>query len=248
MDDGIDRSAMKLVTTSIQIEKQSDLRDLQVLAEEIPGVINLAMDQSDFGTPEFIREAVNKALDDRYASNLPVRGFMDLRVAIAAKLKAENNIDADPNTDILVAVGTTQIVFSVCRLLIGSSDEVIMVDPGPNYSTHIRPFGGIPVMVPIYEANGFKADPENIRTSVTNKTKLIILNTPANPTGAIMDEKVLDEVRRTKVTDIAIQIEVDIDDEDAPILEKCKKIMQRGCLITYSLEDAIDIDYEITRV
>ena len=186
-----DNSPMKIPTTSIQSAEQTDVRGLQALAEEIPGVINLAMDQSDLEAPEFIREADIKALDDGYAGNLPVRGFIDLREAIAAKLKAENNIEAKPDTEILVAADTTPIVFSVCQHLIEVGDEVIMVDPGVNYGTHIQLFGGIPVRVPAYESNGFVVDPEDIRLSINDKSKLIIINTPANPTGAVLDKTVL---------------------------------------------------------
>ncbi len=193
---GADKSPMKILTTSIKGAELNDVRGLQALAEEIPGVINLAMDQSDLETPEFIRKAVKKALDDCYAGNLPIRGFMDLREAIAAKLKAENNINADPDSEILVAAGTTPIVFSACRHLIEAGDEVIVVDPGFDYGTHVQLFGGIPVRVPAYESNGFKVDPDDIRSSVTEKTKLVIINTPANPTGTILGKTVLKEIAK----------------------------------------------------
>ena len=187
---------MKIPTTSIQGAELTGVRNLHALAEEIPGVINLSMDQPDFDTPEFICEAVKKALDDGYAGNPPAKGFMDLREAIAAKLKAENNIDADPDTEILVAAGTTPIVFSTCRHLIEAGDEVIMVDPGFDYGSHIQLFDGIPVRVPAYESNGFKVDPEDIRSSVTDRTKMIIINTPANPTGAVLDKTRLREIAK----------------------------------------------------
>jgi len=182
---------MKILTTIIKGTELNDVRSLQALAEKIPGVINLAMDQSDLETPEFIREAVKKALDDGYAGNLPTRGFMDLREEIAAKLKAENNIVAKSETEILVAADIPPIVFSACRHLIEAGDEVIMVDPGFDYGSHIQLFGGIPVRVPAYQSNGFIVDPEDIRSSVTDRTKMIIINTPANPTGAVLDKAVL---------------------------------------------------------
>jgi aspartate/methionine/tyrosine aminotransferase len=185
---------MKITTTGIQDPKQADVRRLQALAAQNPGVINLSGDHPNLETPDVIRETFKKALDNSYASNLPARGCMDLREVIAVKLKAENNIDAQPDTEILVATETMPIVFSICQYLIETSDEVIMVDPGFNYGTHIQHFGGIPIRVPAYEANGFKVDPEDIRASVTDKTKLIILNTPANPTGAVLDKTVLKKI------------------------------------------------------
>jgi aspartate/methionine/tyrosine aminotransferase len=185
---------MKITISSNQDAKITEIRELQSIAEEIPGVINLARDHSDFETPEFIREAVKKALDEGVASHIPTRGFLELREKLASKLKAENNIDADPVTDILMVTDTTPVVFSACRHLIEAGDEVIMVDPGFDYGTDIQLFSGIPVRVPAYESNGFVVDPEDIRSSVTDRTKMIIINTPANPTGAVLDKTVLKEI------------------------------------------------------
>jgi aspartate/methionine/tyrosine aminotransferase len=168
--------------------------------------------------PEFIREAVAKALDDGFAANLPARGFKDLREAIAAKLKTENNIDAEPATEILVVTDTTRIVFCVCQYLIEAGEEVIIVDPGFNYGTQIELFGGKPVRVPAYESNGFRVDPEDIRASVSDKTKLIILNTPANPTGAVLDKTVLEEITR-----IALEYDFWILSDEA-----CEQILYEG--------------------
>lgn len=183
-----------MLKTNIQGEEQRRLRNLIALAEEIPGVINLANDQFDFEMPEFIREAVKKALDDEYTDYLPTRGLMILRAAIAAKVKTANNIDTDPDTEIIVTSDTIPIVFSACHHFIEPGDEVIVVDPGFDYGIHIKLLGGIPVKVPAYEANGFKVDPEDIQASVTDKTKLIIINTPANPTGVILEKTVLKEI------------------------------------------------------
>jgi aspartate/methionine/tyrosine aminotransferase len=187
---------MKITETSIQSANQRGIRELQLMAQEIPGVINLARDQSDFDPPEFIREAVAKALDDGHAGNLPARGFKYLREAIAAKLKAENDIDADPDNEVLLTADTTQVLFSVCRHLIDSGDEVIMIDPGFNYDAHIQLFGGKTVRVPAYESNGFDVDPEDIRLSINDKTKLVIINTPANPTSAVFDKTLLREIAK----------------------------------------------------
>ena len=185
---------MKIPTTNIQCANQTGIRDFHAFAEEMPGVINLAIDHSDFETPTFIREAGKKTFDSGTAGYLPARGLLDLREAIAAKLKAENNIDANPVTEILVTAGTTPIVFSICQHLIEAGDEVIVVDPGFDYGNHIQLFGGMPIRIPAYESNGFKVDPEDIRSSVTDRTKMIIINTPSNPTGAILSEPELREI------------------------------------------------------
>ncbi len=169
----------------------SGIRIMFALADEIPDVVNLGIGQPDFDTPEFIRDAAKQALDDGYTRYPPAKGFADLRQAIARKLKQENNIIADPDTDIYVAVGAMQVIFNTCLHLLNKGDEVIVVDPGYDYYSQIRLFGGVPVTVPAHESNLFKVDPADIKAAITDKTKLMIINTPSNPTGAIFDEEIL---------------------------------------------------------
>ena len=169
----------------------SGIRIMFALADEIPDVVNLGIGQPDFDTPEFIRDAAKQALDDGYTRYPPAKGFEDVRQAIARKLKRENNIIADPDTDIYVAVGAMQVIFNICLHLLNKGDEVIVIDPGYDYYSQIRLFGGIPVAVPARESNRFKVDPADIKAAITDKTKLMIINTPSNPTGAIFDEEIL---------------------------------------------------------
>jgi aspartate/methionine/tyrosine aminotransferase len=185
-----------LAPRSLEVE-WSGIRVMFALADEIPGVINLGIGQPDFDTPEFIREAAKKALDDGYTRYPPAKGFQDLREAIAVKLKTENNIAADPNAEIFVAVGAMQVIFNTILHLVEPGDEVIVVDPGYDYYSQIRLFGGVPVPVPAFEENRFKVDPEDIESAVTEKTKLIILNSPSNPTGALLDAEILYAISRT---------------------------------------------------
>lgn len=174
----------------------SGIRIMFALADEIPDVVNLGIGQPDFDTPEFIRDAAKLALDQGYTRYPPAKGFADLRQAIAAKLKRENNIIADPATEIYVAVGAMQVIFNTCLHLLNKGDEVIVVDPGYDYYSQIRLFGGVPVAVPTHESNRFKVDPADIEAAITNKTKMMIINTPSNPTGAIFDEAILREIAR----------------------------------------------------
>jgi aspartate/methionine/tyrosine aminotransferase len=133
-------------------------------------------------------------LDDGYTRYPPAKGFADLRQAIAAKLKAENGIIADPDTEVYVAVGAMQVIFNTCLHLLNPDDEVIVIDPGYDYYSQIRLFGGVPVPVATHESNRFKVDPADIKAAITGKTKLMIINTPSNPTGAIFDEAILREI------------------------------------------------------
>ena len=172
----------------------SGIRIMFALAEQIPDVVNLGIGQPDFDTPAFIRDAAKTALDQGYTRYPPAKGFADLRRAVADKLKAENGITADPDTEVYVAVGAMQVIFNTCLHLLNPGDEVIVIDPGYDYYSQIRLFGGVPVPVAVHEANRFKVDPADIKAAVTEKTKLMIINTPSNPTGAIFDEAILREI------------------------------------------------------
>jgi len=177
----------------------SGIRIMFALADEIPDVVNLGIGQPDFDTPEFIRNAAKLALDEGYTRYPPAKGFSDLRHAIAEKLKRENNIIADPAREIFVAVGAMQVIFNTCLHLLNKGDEVIVADPGYDYYSQIRLFGGVPVAVPARESNRFKVDPADIRAAITDKTKLMIINTPSNPTGAIFDEEILRDIAQMAI-------------------------------------------------
>jgi len=181
----------------------SGIRIMFALADEIPDVVNLGIGQPDFDTPEFIRDAAKQALDDGYTRYPPAKGFADLRQTIAEKLKEENGINADPDTEVYVAVGAMQVIFNTCLHMLNPGDEVIVIDPGYDYYSQIRLFGGVPVPVAARESNRFKVDPADIRAAITDKTKLMIINTPSNPTGAIFDEAIL-----RSIADIAIEHDI----------------------------------------
>ena len=177
----------------------SGIRIMFALADEIPDIVNLGIGQPDFDTPEFIRNAAKQALDDGYTRYPPAKGFADLRQIIAKKLAGENGIIADPDTEIYVAVGAMQVIFNTCLHMLNTGDEVIVVDPGYDYYSQIRLFGGVPIPVPAYESNQFKIDPADIQAAVSDKTKLIIINTPSNPTGAIFDEEILRAIAKMAI-------------------------------------------------
>jgi len=177
----------------------SGIRIMFAMADEIPGVVNLGIGQPDFDTPAFIRDAAKLALDEGYTRYPPAKGFADLRRVIAKKLKEENNIDADPDTEVYVAVGAMQVIFNTCLHMLNPGDEVIVMNPGYDYYSQIRLFGGVPMPVATHESNRFKVDPADIRVAISDKTKLMIINSPSNPTGAIFDEEIL-----RSIADLAI--------------------------------------------
>lgn len=174
----------------------SGIRVMFALADEIPDVVNLGIGQPDFDTPDFIREAAKKALDEGYTRYPPAKGFKDVREAIAVKLREENNIAADPDSEIFVGVGAMQGIFNTILHLVDPGDEVIVVDPGYDYYSQIGLFGGVPIRVTAHEKNHFKVDPDDMKRAITNKTKLIMLNSPSNPTGAVFEADILREIAK----------------------------------------------------
>jgi aminotransferase len=126
----------------------SGIRVMFALADEIEGVVNLGIGQPDFDTPQHIREAAKVALDEGYTRYPPAKGFLDLRQAIAEKLRLKNNIQADPDKNIFVAVGAMQVIFNAILHLIEPGQEVMVIDPGYDYYSQIGLFGGLPVRIP----------------------------------------------------------------------------------------------------
>ena len=141
------------VTIRSRAVQWSGIRVMSALADEIPDVVNLGIGQPDFDTPAFIREAAKCALDEGFTRYPPAKGFADLRQVVAEKLRRENNIIADPDSEIFVAVGAMQVIFNTVLHLVEPGDEVLVVDPGYDYYSQIRLFGAVPVPVPAHEEN-----------------------------------------------------------------------------------------------
>ncbi len=172
----------------------SGIRIMFAMADEIDGIVNLGIGQPDFDTPEHIRDAAKAGLDQGFTRYPPAAGFQDLRDAVSEKLARENRIKADPESEIFISVGAMQGIFNVMLHLVNPGDEVMVVDPGYDYYSQIRLFGGVPVRIPTREQNRFKIDPADVKAAITPKTKAIILNTPSNPTGAVFDRDILEAV------------------------------------------------------
>jgi aminotransferase len=175
----------------------SGIRTISMMMGKIKsGAIALSIGQPDFDTPRHIVEAAKIALAEGYTRYPPAKGFLDLREAIAKKLRIKNKIIADPDSEVFVSSGAMHAIFNSVLQIVDPGDEVIVIDPGFDYYSQIKLFGGTPVTVTAHEQNGFKVDPEDIRKVVSNKTKLLILNSPANPTGALLDSQTIHEIAK----------------------------------------------------
>jgi aspartate/methionine/tyrosine aminotransferase len=159
------------------------------LEAEGKSVVHFEIGQPDFDTPEHIKQAAKDALDKgivKYTSNF---GLLQLRQKIAEKLQDINNLRVDPNTEIMVTVGGEEAVGAILLSLLDPGDEVLVTDPGyiPYYSlVHLA--SGIPVPVPLIEEKGYAYDYDALERAVTPRTRMLILNSPNNPTGAMFDK------------------------------------------------------------
>ena len=155
-------------------------------------VINMSVGEPDFNTPENIKEAAKKAVDENYSKYSPVPGYADLRKAIVEKLKRENGLDYSIN-EVLVSNGAKQSVCNTIMALINDGDEVII--PAPywvSYPQMVKLAGGNPVVVNAGFEQNFKMTPQQLEAVITPKTKLLILCSPSNPTGSVYTQEELD--------------------------------------------------------
>lgn len=152
-------------------------------------VIGLSLGEPDFNTPEFIKNAAIQAVNDNYNSYSPVDGYVDLKQAIIHKFERDNHIKYDLN-QIVVSTGAKQSIANVCMVLLNPGDEVLL--PAPywvSYSAIATLAEATSTIIPTSIDNDFKITPEQLETAITPKTKLIMFNSPNNPSGTIYKEE-----------------------------------------------------------
>lgn len=148
-------------------------------------VVNLSVGEPDFNTPDHIKEAAKKAIDENYSRYSPVPGYPVLREAIVEKLKRENNLEYK-SSQIICSNGAKQSVCNVVMSLVGEGDEVIV--PAPywvSYTQMVKLADGVPVTVATGLEQNFKMSPEQLEKAITPQTRALILCSPSNPTGSI---------------------------------------------------------------
>lgn len=155
-------------------------------------VINLSLGEPDFVTPDHIREAAKKAIDDGFTFYPPIAGFPELRKAISEKFKRENGLDYKPD-QIVVSTGAKQSIANVVLSLVNPGDEVIMPIPyWVSYAEIVKLAEGITVPVITTLDSNFKMSPEQLEKAITPKTKLMIFSSPCNPTGSVYTQAELE--------------------------------------------------------
>jgi len=155
-------------------------------------VINLSFGEPDFQTPQFIKDAAKKAIDDGYSFYTPVSGYPELRSAIAEKLQRENNLNWKAE-NIVVSTGAKQSLANALLCLINPGDEVIIFSPyWVSYSEMVKLAEGVPVLVHGSLENDFKPSAKQLEDAITSKTKMVMYSSPCNPTGAIFSKAELE--------------------------------------------------------
>ena len=177
--------------------KGSIIREMHTAAAGMTDVLNFTVGEPDFVTPTPIIDRAIKSMREGKTFYSQNRGILPLREAIA-KYHADDPKDPlnpDPKTDILITIGATEALELSLLALLDPGDEVIVLTPcWPNYLSMIAVAGGVAKCVPGLEENGFAPDPEDIEAAITEKTKLIMVNSPSNPTGGVIPKETMDRI------------------------------------------------------
>lgn len=155
-------------------------------------VIDLSLGEPDFNTPDHIKEAAKKAIDENYSHYTPVAGFLETRNAVIEKLKRDNGLTYSPE-QILISTGAKQSIANVMMAILEKGKEIVIPTPyWVSYSEIARMAGGEVVFINTTAAQGYKITPEQLEAAITENTRLFIFSSPCNPTGAVYSQKELE--------------------------------------------------------
>ena len=187
---------LKTLAPSSTLAVQAKARELRARGID---VISFGAGEPDFDTPERIKQAALQAMRRGQTKYTEVGGVPELRAAVCAKLKRDDGLEYVPD-EILVSCGAKHTLYNLVTALLNPGDEMLVPSPfWVSYPEQARLLGAVPVSVETREATGFDLDPERLRAAVTPRTKLIVLNSPNNPTGAVFSREALEAVARLAV-------------------------------------------------
>jgi len=179
----------ELLSLRLQLLAQSETLAMAQRSRELQAkgidVINLSIGEPDFNTPDHIKEAAKKAVDNNFSKYTPVPGLLPLRQAIAQKFKTDNGLEYTPE-QIVVSTGAKQSLANVLYCLLNDGDEVII--PAPywvSYIEMVKLASGVPVALKAGIENDFKITPQQLEEAITPRTKLFLFSSPSNPTGSL---------------------------------------------------------------
>jgi aspartate aminotransferase len=176
------------LSTSQTLAMAALARELKAQGKDI---ISLSLGEPDFNTPDFIKEAAKKAIDENYSTYSPVDGYLELKEAICRKFKRDNNLEYNP-ANIVVSTGAKQSLYNIAQVMLNDEDEVIL--PAPywvSYFEIIKLSGGVPVEVPTSVETDFKMTAEQLEKAITPKTKMMWFSSPCNPSGSVYNREEL---------------------------------------------------------
>ena len=184
-------SRMERIGTETAFEAAARARALEATGVD---VVHLEIGEPDFDTPANIRSATKRALDEGKTHYAPFAGIPELRAAIADDATARKGFPVAPE-QVFVTVGGKGVMLYAIEALVEDGDEVIVPDPGyPIYESLVRWLGGTPIPIPIRQANAFRLDPDELASLVTPRTTMIVLNSPANPSGGVLTRADLEQI------------------------------------------------------
>jgi aspartate aminotransferase len=159
-------------------------------------IISLSLGEPDFNTPDYIKDAAKKAIDENYSKYPPVPGYTDLREAISKKFKVENGINYSSD-QVIVSAGAKHSLINVILSIVNPGEEVIILAPyWVSYYDQVIIAEGKPVVIKATLENDFKIRPEQLEAAITGKTRLVIFNSPSNPTGMVYSRKEMEQIAR----------------------------------------------------
>jgi len=174
--------------TSATLAMAAKARELKTEGKDI---IGLSLGEPDFNTPDFIKEAAIQAINDNYNSYTPVDGYEDLKKAVQLKFKRDNHLNYNLN-QIVVSTGAKQSLYNIASVIINPGDEVILPCPyWVSYKDMVKLNEGVPVEVQTDLEQDFKMTPDQLRSAITPKTKMLWYSSPCNPSGSVYTEKEL---------------------------------------------------------
>ena len=155
-------------------------------------ITDLSLGEPDFDTPDHIKDAAKKAIDENYSHYTPVAGYLDLREAVCTKLLRDNGLQYKPD-QVVVSTGAKQSIANIVLSIVDVADEVIIPTPyWVTYSEIVRLAGGTVKLVKTSFEHGYKITPEQLEAAITEKTKLFMFSSPCNPTGAVYSKAELE--------------------------------------------------------
>lgn len=186
--------------------KPSGIRKFFDIAADMKDVISLGVGEPDFPTPWHIRQAGIKSIEDRKTRYTANRGMIELREEVSAYMRRRFSLSYDPASEILISVGGSEAIDGTIRALVNPGEEVIIPQPSfVCYEPITQLAGGKPVIIETKAEDEFRLTADELRTAITDKTKVLILPFPCNPTGAVMKREHLEEIAEVlRGTDIVV--------------------------------------------